>query len=404
MLWSSIVRLIIMKYLDQCEFENKKIIIRVDFNVPLDDNLNILDDTRILESLPTIHKAISGGARSITLLSHLGRPKSGYNIRLSLKPIANYLSNILGRDIIFKSIGRIAPENIKNKSVFLLDNLRFDTREILCNEEFATTLASWGDVYINDAFGTTHRAHTSTILLPKHCKEKFAGLLIEKEILQADKLIRNPQRSFIAVIGGAKIGDKLSAINGLLDNVDEILFGGGVANTILLACGYDVGGSLLEKEQIDVVLNFMEKARKRNVSIILPQDFVIVKDPYSNDVSNKRIVNNTYNIDPEWKIVDIGPITRSIFEKKLAEAKTILWNGPMGMFEIYGLDNGTNAVLHGIEFANKNGCFSVIGGGDTVYAAKSKNYQNKVSHLSTGGGALLKYLAGETLPALEILK
>ena len=393
-----------VKNVDSLNFAGKKALIRVDFNVPLDDHLQVADDTRIQAAVPTIKKILKDGGSAI-LMSHLGRPKGGPEDKYSLKHIVSAVEAALGQKISFASdcIGEEAIQKAAQLGageVLLLENLRFYKEEEKGEEAFAAKLAQLGDVYVNDAFGTAHRAHASTAVIAANFSQKVAGYLMESELTNADKVLGNPERPYTAIMGGAKIADKILIIERLLEKVDNLIIGGGMSYTFAKAQGGSIGTSLLEADKLDFVLELMEKAKAKGVNLILPIDTVIADD-FSN-TANQGLVNKG-EIPDNWMGLDIGPKTRELFGKVILESKTILWNGPMGVFEMESFDKGTKAIAEYVAEATRNGAFSLIGGGDSAAAVNKFGYTDQVSYVSTGGGALLEHMEGKVLPGVAAL-
>ena len=393
-----------VKNVDSLNFAGKKALIRVDFNVPLDEQLHVSDDTRIQAAVPTIKKILKDGGSAI-LMSHLGRPKGGTEDKYSLKYIVSAVETALGQKISFASdcIGEEASQKAAQLGageVLLLENLRFYKEEEKGDEAFAAKLAQLGDVYVNDAFGTAHRAHASTAVIAANFSQKVAGYLMESELTNADKVLGNPERPYTAIMGGAKIADKILIIERLLEKVDNLIIGGGMSYTFAKAQGGSIGTSLLEADKLDFVLELMEKAKAKGVNLILPVDTVIADD-FSN-TANQAVVNKG-EIPDNWMGLDIGPKTRELFGKVILESKTILWNGPMGVFEMESFNKGTKAIAEYVAEATRNGAFSLIGGGDSAAAVNKFGYTDQVSYVSTGGGALLEHMEGKVLPGVAAL-
>ncbi len=393
-----------VKNVDSLNFAGKKALIRVDFNVPLDEQLHVSDGTRIQAAVPTIKKILKDGGSAI-LMSHLGRPKGGPEDKYSLKHIVSAVEAALGQKISFASdcIGEEAIQKaalLGAGQVLLLENLRFYKEEEKGDEAFAAKLAQLGDVYVNDAFGTAHRAHASTAVIAANFSQKVAGYLMESELTNADKVLGNPERPYTAIMGGAKIADKILIIERLLEKVDNLIIGGGMSYTFAKAQGGSIGTSLLEADKLDFVLELMEKAKAKGVNLILPIDTVIADD-FSN-TANQGLVNKG-EIPDNWMGLDIGPKTRELFGKVILESKTILWNGPMGVFEMESFDKGTKAIAEYVAEATRNGAFSLIGGGDSAAAVNKFGYTDQVSYVSTGGGALLEHMEGKVLPGVAAL-
>ncbi len=393
-----------VKNVDSLNFAGKKALIRVDFNVPLDEHLQVADDTRIQAAVLTIKKILNDGGSAI-LMSHLGRPKGGPEDKYSLKHIVSAVEAALGQKISFASdcIGEEAIQEAAQlgaSQVLLLENLRFYKEEEKGDSDFASKLAQLGDVYVNDAFGTAHRAHASTAVIAANFSQKVAGYLMESELTNADKVLGNPERPYTAIMGGAKIADKILIIERLLEKVDNLIIGGGMSYTFAKAQGGSIGASLLEADKLDFVLELMEKAKAKGVNLILPVDTVIADD-FSN-TANQGLVNKG-EIPDNWMGLDIGPKTRELFGKVILESKTILWNGPMGVFEMESFDKGTKAIAEYVAEATRNGAYSLIGGGDSAAAVNKFGYTDQVSFVSTGGGALLEHMEGKVLPGVAAL-
>lgn len=390
--------------IDQVELKDKRVLVRVDFNVPLDENLNITDDIRITESLPTIKKIIADGGKAI-LMSHLGRPKGGPNPKYSLKPTAIRLGELLGKEV------KLAPDCIgaetkamvdamKDGDVIILENVRFHPEEEKNDPAFAKQLAELGDVYINDAFGSAHRAHASTEGVTKFIKISAAGYLMQKELDYLGSAITNPKRPYVAILGGAKISGKIDVINNLLGKVDTLIVGGGMAFTFYKAMGKEIGTSLLEAEKVDLAKVVLESAKKSGVKFLLPTD-VVVASEFKND-SPASIVN-VDSIPADKMGLDIGPETIKLFSGELMNAKTIVWNGPMGVFEMDNFAKGTFAIAKALVDATVKGAVTIVGGGDSAAAIAKAGLKDKVSHVSTGGGASLEFLEGKALPGVVAL-
>ena len=376
----------------------------MDFNVPLDEHFQVSDDTRIQAAVPTIQKILKEGGSAI-LMSHLGRPKGGPEDKYSLKHIISAVEAALSQKISFASdcIGEEASQKAAHLGageVLLLENLRFYKEEEKGDSAFAAKLAQLGDVYVNDAFGTAHRAHASTAVIAANFTEKVAGYLMESELTNADKVLGNPERPYTAIMGGAKIADKILIIERLLEKVDNLIIGGGMSYTFAKAQGGTIGTSLLEADKLDFVLELMEKAKAKGVNLILPVDTVIADD-FSN-TANQGLVNKG-EIPDNWMGLDIGPKTRELFGKVILDSKTILWNGPMGVFEMKSFNKGTKAIAEYVAEATRNGAFSLIGGGDSAAAVNKFGYTDQVSYVSTGGGALLEHMEGKVLPGVAAL-
>jgi phosphoglycerate kinase len=394
-----------MKTIDEYNFSGKRALIRVDFNVPLNDKFQVTDDNRIRAALPTINKILKDGG-SVILMSHLGRPKEGPEDKFSLRHIVDHLSEKIGVKVQFANdcIGQEAidkAKNLKPGDVLLLENVRFYKQETKGDEEFSKKLASLGDVYVNDAFGTAHRAHASTTIASNYFKDKFAGYLLYSEVANAKEVLENAKKPFTAIMGGAKISDKIQIIENLLDRIDVLIIGGGMAYTFFKAMGGKIGSSLVEEDSLDLANELIKKAKANGVDLKLPIDSVIA-DKFDNE-ANIKIANN--NAIPDgWMGLDIGPEAIAVFTKSIETSKTILWNGLMGVFEKPNFAKGTKAVAEAIVKATSKGAFSLIGGGDSAAAVNSLGFGDKVSYVSTGGGALLEYMEGKVLPGVAALE
>ena len=394
-----------MKTIDQANFANKKVLIRVDFNVPLDKNYKITDDNRITAALPTIKKILKDGG-AVILMSHLGRPKDGPTDKYSLKHIVPHLSDLLGQQVEFADdcIGQEATDKAKALQageVLLLENLRFYKEEEKGDVEFAKKLASLGNIYVNDAFGTAHRAHASTSIIAQFFPDaKYFGYLMASELENAEKVLNNPTKPFTAIMGGAKVSDKIQLIERLLDKVDNLIIGGGMTYTFFKAEGGQIGKSLVEEDKLDLAKSLIQKAKDKGVNLILPVDSIIA-DNFSNEANTETAQND--QIKEGWMGLDIGPKSIEAFSKVIEESKTILWNGPMGVFEMDKFETGTKSVAEAIVKATNNGAFSLIGGGDSAAAISKFNLTSQVSYVSTGGGALLEYMEGKELPGVKAI-
>ena len=390
--------------IEKLNLKDKRVLVRVDFNVPLDEALNITNDIRIVSSLPTINKIISEGGKAI-LMSHLGRPKGKVNLKYSLKPAAVRLGELLKQDVklapdcIGEEVKKMVGE-MNNGDVVLLENVRFHEEEEKNDPEFARQLAELGDVYVNDAFGSAHRAHASTEGITKYIKQCAAGYLMQKELDYLGSAISDPQRPYCAILGGAKISGKIDVIMNLMEKVDTMIIGGGMAYTFYKAQGKEIGKSLLEAEKIDLAREVLDKVAKSKVKFLMPVD-VVVADEFKNDSPSKVVSVN--DIPADKMGLDIGPETVKIFSEEILKAKTIVWNGPMGVFEMDNFAKGTNAVASTLVEATKNGSITIIGGGDSAAAISKAGLDDKVSHVSTGGGASLEFLEGKTLPGVAAL-
>ena len=393
-----------MKTLNDFNFKNKKALIRVDFNVPLDANFKVTDATRISSAKPTIIKILEDGGSCI-LMSHLGRPK-GVQDEFSLKHIASKVEDIIGVETKFVSncVGTEAEEaaaNLKPGEILILENLRFYEEETKGDRDFAEKLSKLGDIYVNDAFGTAHRAHASTTVIAQFFPEnKCFGLLLEQEIKSIDKVLKSDDRPVLAILGGAKVSSKITVIENILDKVDDVIIGGGMAFTFVKAQGGSIGDSLVEDDKLEMALDILKQAKAKNVNIHLPVDSIIA-DAFSNDANIK--VCDIKVIPENWMGLDAGPESRKQFHEVVMKSKTILWNGPLGVFEMENFANGTIALGNSIAEATKKGAFSLVGGGDSVAAVKQFGFEKKVSYVSTGGGAMLESLEGKTLPGIAAI-
>ena len=393
-----------MKTLNDFNFKDKKALIRVDFNVPLDDNFNVTDATRIASAKPTIIKVLEDGGSCI-LMSHLGRPK-GTQDEFSLKHIVSKVEDLIGVETKFVSncIGTEAEDeaaNLKPGELLILENLRFHEEETKGDYDFAQKLSKLGDIYVNDAFGTAHRAHASTTIIAQFFPEnKCFGYLLEQEITSIDKVLKSDDRPVLAILGGAKVSSKITVIENILDKVDAIIIGGGMAFTFVKAQGGTIGNSLVEDDKLDMALNILKQAKAKNVTIYIPIDSIIA-DHFNNNANTK--VCDITAIPDGWMGLDAGPESRKQFHDVVMQSKTILWNGPLGVFEMENFANGTIALGNSIAEATKNGAFSLVGGGDSVAAVKQFGFENKVSYVSTGGGAMLESLEGKTLPGIAAI-
>ena len=389
-------------------FSGQKALIRVDFNVPLNEKFEITDDTRMRAAVPTIKKILADGGMVI-LMSHLGRPKEGPTEKYSLKHLIAHLSELLGgATVLFANdcIGEqayLTASMMRPGEVLLLENLRFYKEEEKGNEEFAEKLSKLGDVWVNDAFGTAHRAHASTAVIAKFfsTENRFFGLLMEGEVSSAEKVLHTAEKPFTAIIGGAKVSDKILIIENLLEKATDIIIGGGMAYTFMKARGGKIGNSLCEEDRLTTALEILEKAKAKNVSIHLPEDSVIA-DKFDAEANTQ--VSPSDAIPDGWMGLDIGPKAEGIFAEVIRKSKTILWNGPMGVFEMEKFQKGTKAVATAIAEATQAGSFSLVGGGDSVSAVNKFGFTDKVSYVSTGGGAMLEYFEGKVLPGIAAVK
>lgn len=392
-----------MNTIDQFSFLDKKAIIRVDFNVPL-NNGEVTDNSRIIAASPTIKKIISDGGSCI-LMSHLGRPK-GVDQSLSMGNIAKEVERVLGSEILLSKdvVGQDAKsksKNLKPGEILLLENLRFHNEETEGDIAFAEELSKLADCYINDAFGTAHRAHASTTIIAQFFEYKFFGKLLEKEVLSIDKVMKSGEKPVLAILGGAKISTKIPIVENIMDVVDHIIIGGGMSFTFAKALGGSIGNSIHEDEMIDTALDILHAAKNKNVKIHLPVD-VVCSTEFSND--GEQNIFDIDKIPEDFEGMDAGPKSLEIFKEVILNSKTILWNGPVGVFEFSNYSNGTKSVGDAVARSTKNGAFSLVGGGDSVAAVKKFNLQNSVSYVSTGGGAMLESLEGKKLPGISALE
>jgi phosphoglycerate kinase len=396
-----------MSKIQDFNFKGRKALIRVDFNVPLDKEFNVSDDTRIRGAVPTIKKVLNDGG-SVILMSHLGRPKEGPTDKYSLRHLLKRVSELVGTDVQFANdcIGEEAIQKAKALQpgqVLLLENLRFYKEEEKGNEEFAEKLSKLGDVYVNDAFGTAHRAHASTAIIAKFFspENRMFGLLMEGEVKSAEKVLHSAEKPFCAIIGGAKVSDKILIIENLLERATDIIIGGGMAYTFYKAMGGNIGKSLVEEDRLDTAKELLKKAEAKGVCIHLPSDSIIA-DKFAEDAEVSSSLSNT--IPDGWMGLDIGEMACEMFTKVILDSKTILWNGPMGVFEMKKFQHGTKCVAEAIAEATQKGAFSLIGGGDSVSAINQFGFADKVSYVSTGGGAMLEYFEGKELPGIAAIK
>jgi len=394
-----------MKTISSFNFAGKKAVIRVDFNVPLNDKFEITDETRIKATIPTITKILKDGG-SVVLMSHLGRPKDGPTEKYSLKHLVKRLSEVFGTTVKFAPdcIGDEAVSlaaSLKSGEILLLENLRFYKEEEKGDVEFAKKLARYGNVWVNDAFGTAHRAHASTAVMGQFFADKVSGTVMQAELDNAEKVLGNPDRPFTAIMGGAKISDKILVIEKLLDKVDNLIIGGGMSYTFTKAFGGNIGKSICELDKLDLAKELVAKAEKKGVKIYLPIDSVIA-DGFKNDANRQTV--NAKEIPDGWEGLDIGPKSVELFSKIVSESKTVMWNGPMGVFEFPNFAVGTESIAKAVVAATKKGGFSLIGGGDSASAINNLGFGDDVSYVSTGGGALLEYMEGKELPGVTALR
>jgi phosphoglycerate kinase len=396
----------IMKTVDNFNFSGQKALIRVDFNVPLDADFNVTDDTRMRAALPTINKILADGG-AVILMSHLGRPKEGPTDKYSLKHVVNHLSKLLNKPVAFASdcIGDVATSAanaLKAGEVLLLENLRFHKQEEKGDVDFAKQLSTLGTYYVNDAFGTAHRAHASTAIIAQFFpNNKCFGYVMSGELASINKVLTDSEKPFTAIMGGAKVSDKILILEQLINKANNIIIGGGMAFTFVKAQGGKIGKSLVEEDKLETALNILADAKAKGVNIYIPVD-AIVADNFAND-ANKQTVD-IKAIPDGWMGLDIGPATEKIYAEVIANSKTILWNGPMGVFEMSSFEHGTKAAAEAIVAATKKGAFSLIGGGDSVAAINKYHFGNDVSYVSTGGGALLEYIESGSLPGVDAVE
>lgn len=393
-----------MKTINDINFKGKRALIRVDFNVPLDKSFQVTDDNRIRATIPTIKKILSDGG-SCVLMSHLGRPKEGPEEKYSLKHTVKTAEQLLGTTVKFATdcIGNEAYTQsaaLKPGEVLILENLRFYKQEEKGDLAFAEKLSKHGDIYVNDAFGTAHRAHASTTIVAQFFTEKCAGYVMAAELDNAKKVLENAERPFTAIMGGAKISDKILIIEKLLDKVDHLIIGGGMAYTFFKALGGSIGNSLVEEDKLELAKELIQKAKAKGVELHLPIDS-ITADKFDANANTKTANNNS--IETGWMGLDIGPQALQVFSKVVEESKTILWNGPMGVFEMEKFEKGTKGIAEAVVRATSKGAFSLIGGGDSAAAVAKFGFEDKVSYVSTGGGALLEYFEGKVLPGVQAL-
>ena len=395
-----------MNTIKNISLEGKRVLIRVDFNVPLDEHFNIIDDSRIQAALPTIKKVISDGGKAI-IMSHLGRPKNGFEEKCSLKHTVNHLTSLLNKTVLFSSdcIGENTLSDIakmENGDILVLENLRFYSEEKGGDKEFAKKLAKLADVYVNDAFGTAHRAHASTAIIAEYFpNNKYFGFLLSREVNSLEKALSTPKRPFTAIIGGAKITGKIDVIQSLFDKVDNLIIGGGMAYTFAKAMGGEIGKSLVEDEKIALAKRLIEDAKNKGIKLLLPADSVNADD-FNNNANT--CITKIGEIDSNYMGLDIGPESVKMFVETIKNSKTIIWNGPIGVFEMENFSNGTKRIGGAICSATENGAFSLIGGGDSVAAVKKFGFAESVSYISTGGGAMLDYLEGKKLPGIVAIQ
>ncbi|ODS89812.1 MAG: phosphoglycerate kinase [Chryseobacterium sp. SCN 40-13] len=394
-----------MKTVNDFNFKDKKALVRVDFNVPQSADLKVTDNTRIVAAKPTIDKILNDGG-SVILMTHLGRPKGKKTEEFSLKNLVNEIENVMGRTVLFchDCIGEDAEnmtKDLKPGEILLLENLRFYDEEEKGDVTFAKNLSKYADAFVNDAFGTAHRAHASTAIIAQYFPEtKFFGLLMAKELEAIDKVLKNGEKPVTAIIGGSKVSSKITIIENMLPAIDHLIIGGGMAFTFIKALGGNIGNSLVEVDKMDLALEIIAKAKSMNVRICLPVD-VIAADEFNNDAERKEL--DAYQIPENWMGLDVGPRTRKLFHDIIMNSRTILWNGPVGVFEMPNFAAGTIRLGDSIAEATRLGAFSLVGGGDSVAFVKQNGYESKVSYVSTGGGAMLESLEGKELPGIAAI-
>lgn len=394
-----------MKTVNDFNFKDKKALVRVDFNVPQSADLKVTDNTRIVAAKPTIDKILNDGG-SVILMTHLGRPKGKKTEEFSLKNLVNEIENVMGRTVLFchDCIGEDAEnmtKDLKPGEILLLENLRFYDEEEKGDVTFAKNLSKYADAYVNDAFGTAHRAHASTAIIAQYFPEtKFFGLLMAKELEAIDKVLKNGEKPVTAIIGGSKVSSKITIIENMLPAIDHLIIGGGMAFTFIKALGGNIGNSLVEVDKMDLALEIIAKAKSMNVRFCLPVD-VIAADEFNNDAERKEL--DAYQIPENWMGLDVGPRTRKLFHDIIMNSRTILWNGPVGVFEMPNFAAGTIRLGDSIAEATRLGAFSLVGGGDSVAFVKQNGYESKVSYVSTGGGAMLESLEGKELPGIAAI-
>lgn len=395
-----------MKSIKDINFKGKKVLVRVDFNVPLDERKNITDDTRMRESMPTINKLLNDGA-AVIIMAHFGRPKKGgFEAEYSLNPVAKHLSEMLNKKVMFTQevlVDKVAglSSNLEDGDVMLLENIRFYPEETKGDVAFAEKLAKLGDAYVNDAFGAAHREHASTATIARFFpNDKYFGFLMENEVRNLQKLMNNPSKPFTAIVGGSKVSSKIDILKNLAPIVDNIIIGGGMTYTFLKAMGINIGTSICEEDKIDLAKELIEEMKRQNTKLILPIDHIIA-DKFENEAN--KMNTQDQSIPDGFMGMDIGEKSIELFKNIILESKTILWNGPMGVFEMPSFAKGTFAVAEYIAKATKKGAFSAVGGGDSVAAINQSGFAKDISYISTGGGAMLEYLEGKTLPGIKAI-
>lgn len=397
-----------MKSIKDINFNGRKVLLRVDFNVPMDENKNITDDTRMRESLPTINKLLADGA-AIIIMAHFGRPKKGgFEPELTLQPVAKHLETLINRPVQFtqsllgEGKAEEMAENLKNGEVMLLENIRFYPEETKGGAALAEQLAKLGDCYINDAFGAAHREHSSTAVIARFFpNDKYFGFLMENEVRNLEKLMQNPPRPFTAIIGGSKVSSKIGILENLIDKVDNMVIIGGMRYTFTKALGGKIGNSICEDDKMDLAIELMKKMEARGVKYYLPSDSVIA-DKFANDANTQIVPSNA--VPDGWESMDCGPESCKMLREVIMSSKTILWNGPAGVFELPAFAKGTNEIAKCVAEACKQGTFAAVGGGDSVAAVKQMGLADQMSYVSTGGGAMLEYLEGKTLPGIAAIQ
>ncbi len=398
----------LMKSISEINFKGRKVLLRVDFNVPVDENKNITDDTRMRESMPTIEKLLKDGA-AVIIMAHFGRPKKGgFEPELTLQPVAKHLEELVGHKVVFTQelLGSGKPEelakNLQGGEVMLLENIRFYPEETKGGVEFAEQLSKLGDCYVNDAFGAAHREHSSTAVIARFFpKDKYFGFLMEHEVRNLEKLMHDAPRPFTAIIGGSKVSSKIGILENLLDKVDNMVIIGGMRYTFTKAMGGKIGKSICEDDKMSLALDLMKRMDEKGVKYYIPTDSVIA-DNFSNDANTKIVASNA--VPDDWESMDCGPDSVNAIREIVLKSKTILWNGPAGVFEIPAFAKGTHEIAKAVAEAGKQGAFTTVGGGDSVAAVKQMGIADKMSYVSTGGGAMLEYLEGKTLPGIAAIK
>ena len=394
------------KFIEELNLKGKRVLTRVDYNVPLNDELNITDNGRIKATLPTVNYIIENGGKAV-LMSHLGRPEGERVEGLSLKPAALELSGLLGQpvkfgtDCIGEEVNNLV-DSMQNGDVVMLENLRFHKAETNNDPSFCEALAANGDVYVNDAFGTAHRAHASTNGVVSYINDSAVGFLIRKELQFFGEALADPVRPFVAILGGAKVSEKILVIEKLLDKVQSLIIGGGMACTFLKSQGYKIGASLVELDSLELAKNLIQEAEQKGVDLLLPSDLVI-SERFDNEAST-RIISIDEGVPEDWLIMDVGPRSIEIFSQSIIGSGTVFWNGPMGVFEMGKFSKGTYEIANSLAYATEKGSVTIIGGGDSVAAIQNSGLSNRISHVSTGGGASLEFLEGKELPGISVIQ